>query len=71
MDDHELGGSGSGSGALVPGNYGRLVLLMPGSRREEFTLSKSRVTVGRSSIADIVVRDPKVSRRHALIECNA
>lgn len=71
MDDHELGGAGSGSGALIPGNYGRLVLLMPGSRREEFTLSKSRVVVGRSSTADIVVRDPKVSRRHALIECNA
>src|ERR1039458_5638552 len=69
MDEVEQGESGSGSRTLVPGNYGRLTLLLPGNSRQEFTLSKARITIGRASTSDIVVRDSKVSRRHALIEC--
>src|ERR1700691_65984 len=71
MDDHELDASGSGGRTLMPANYGRLVLLLPGNRREEFTLSKAHITIGRASTSDIVVPDSKVSRKHALIECSA
>src|ERR1019366_6887868 len=71
MGDREHGEVDSGSSALIPGNYGRLTLLLPENNRQEFTLSKARVTIGRASNSDIVVRDLKVSRRHALIECGA
>lgn len=69
MGDREPDEAASGGHTLIPGNYGRLTLLLPGNSREEFTLSKSRITIGRASTSDIVVRDSKVSRRHALIEC--
>jgi pSer/pThr/pTyr-binding forkhead associated (FHA) protein len=71
MPDHEHGDGGSGSRALVPGNYGRLVLLLPGDRREEFTLSKARIRIGRAPANDVVVPDSRVSRTHAFIECSA
>lgn len=71
MEDRQHGEPGSVSRALVPANYGRLTLSSSGNTRQEFTLSKSRISVGRASSSDIVVRDSKVSRRHALIECGA
>jgi pSer/pThr/pTyr-binding forkhead associated (FHA) protein len=71
MPDHEPSDSDSGSRALIPGRYGRLTLLLPGSRRQEFTLSKSRIGIGRSTTNDIVVQDSRVSRNHAMIECGA
>ena len=61
----------SGSRALIQGHYGTLTLLLPGSRRQEFTLSKARIQIGRSTTNDIVVQDSRVSRNHALIECGA
>jgi pSer/pThr/pTyr-binding forkhead associated (FHA) protein len=69
MGDQENEGADFGSSAIVPGNYGRLTLLLPENSRQEFILSKARVTIGRASNSDIVVRDLKVSRRHAFIEC--
>ena len=71
MEDQEYGGADSGSRTLIPRSYGRLVLLLPGSRREEYTLSKARITIGRASTSDIVVPDSRVSRSHALLECAA
>jgi pSer/pThr/pTyr-binding forkhead associated (FHA) protein len=46
----------------------KLVLDLPGGVRQEFTLSKSSVTIGRASTTDIVLRDAKVSRCHARVE---
>lgn len=71
MPDHGHSDGGSGSRALIPGHYGRLVLLLPGSRRQEFTLSKARIRIGRATTNDVVVQDSRVSRNHALIECGA
>jgi pSer/pThr/pTyr-binding forkhead associated (FHA) protein len=71
MPDHENGDGASGSRALIPGNYGRLVLLLPGNHRHEFTLSKARIRIGRASTNDVVVQDSRVSRNHALLECDA
>ena len=71
MSDLEHGDGGSGSRALIPENYGRLVLLLPGDRRQEFTLSKARISIGRATTNDVVVPDSRVSRNHALLECSA
>jgi pSer/pThr/pTyr-binding forkhead associated (FHA) protein len=71
MPDHGHSDGGSGSRALIPGHYGRLVLLLPGSRRQEFALSKARIRIGRATTNDVVVQDSRVSRNHALIECGA
>jgi len=71
MPDQEHGDGGSGSRALIPGNYGRLVLLLPGERRQEFTLSKARIRIGRAPTNDVVVPDSRVSRNHAMLECSA
>jgi hypothetical protein len=48
---------------LDPAQDGRQALLVGGGRRN--VLSGSRVVVGRSREADIVLQDPNVSRRHA------
>jgi len=69
MPDHGHSDGGSGSRTLIPGHYGRLVLLLPGSRRQEFALSKARIRIGRATTNDVVVQDSRVSRNHALIEC--
>jgi pSer/pThr/pTyr-binding forkhead associated (FHA) protein len=71
MPDHEHSDGDSGSRALIQGHYGTLTLLLPGSRRQEFTLSKARIRIGRSTTNDIVVQDSRASRNHALIECGA
>ena len=71
MPDHGHSDGGSGSRTLIPGHYGRLVLLLPGSRRQEFALSKARIRIGRATTNDVVVQDSRVSRNHALIECGA
>ena len=46
----------------------KLVLSLAGGVRQEFTLSKASVTIGRASTNDIVVRDDKVSRTHIRVE---
>jgi len=69
MPDHGHSDGGSGRRTLIPGHYGRLVLLLPGSRRQEFALSKARIRIGRATTNDVVVQDSRVSRNHALIEC--
>jgi pSer/pThr/pTyr-binding forkhead associated (FHA) protein len=43
----------------------KLVLIRPGGQEEAFTLTKARVTLGRATINDVVLPDPRVSRRHA------
>ena len=71
MPDHGHSDGGSGSRALIQGHYGTLTLLLPGSRRQEFALSKARIRIGRATTNDVVVQDSRVSRNHALIECGA
>ena len=48
---------------------GKLVLTLPGELKQEFTLSKACVTIGRAATSDIVLRDSKVSRIHARVKC--
>lgn len=55
----------------MPENFGRLALTLPGGRKQEYGLAKANVTAGRASVSDIVLRDPKASRNHARIECDA
>ena len=49
---------------------GKLVLSLPGDLKQEFTLSKACVTIGRAATSDIVLRDSKVSRCHARVQCS-
>jgi pSer/pThr/pTyr-binding forkhead associated (FHA) protein len=49
----------------------RLLLVLPGGKRQEFTLSKASVGIGRSPVNDIVLNDPSASRRHARLERSA
>jgi len=46
----------------------RFVLSLPGGQRQEFTLSKANVAIGRAAANDIVLFDSSVSRRHARLE---
>jgi len=50
--------------------FGYLNLKLPGGGEQEFAISKSEITVGRSQINDIVVEDTKMSRTHARFEFN-
>jgi pSer/pThr/pTyr-binding forkhead associated (FHA) protein len=45
-----------------------LILTVEGGTRQEFTLSKASVSLGRATTSDIVVRDWAVSRSHARID---
>jgi pSer/pThr/pTyr-binding forkhead associated (FHA) protein len=49
----------------------RLLRVLPGGERQEFTLSKASIGIGRSPVNDIVLSDPSASRRHARIERGA
>jgi pSer/pThr/pTyr-binding forkhead associated (FHA) protein len=51
-------------------SYGKLILIGPENQDQEFTLSKSTVEIGRATQNDIVLKDGKISRTHASIECN-
>jgi pSer/pThr/pTyr-binding forkhead associated (FHA) protein len=44
------------------------LLSLPGGQRQEFTLSKANVAIGRAAANDIVLFESSVSRRHARIE---
>ena len=50
-------------------SFGRLILTLPTGQEQEYTLSKTDVTVGRATVNDIALRDAKLSRAHARIEC--
>jgi len=47
-------------------NYGKLVLLSEGGPEQEYELGKSRITLGRAD-CDVSLKDPELSRQHALI----
>ena len=49
-------------------SHGYLELGLPDGGKQEFELSKSRVTLGRGLTNDIVIEDSKMSRAHARIE---
>src|SRR3954470_18566636 len=49
----------------------RLILSTANGPRQEFTLSKAAITIGRSMTNDVAVRDPLVSRVHARVERTA
>jgi pSer/pThr/pTyr-binding forkhead associated (FHA) protein len=46
----------------------RFLLSLPGGKRQEFTLSKANIAIGRATANDVVLADPSVSRRHARVE---
>lgn len=46
----------------------RFLLSLPGGKRQEFTLSKANIVIGRATANDVVLADPSVSRRHARVE---
>jgi pSer/pThr/pTyr-binding forkhead associated (FHA) protein len=48
---------------------GKLVLSLPDGLKQEFTLSKRTITIGRGTTSDIVIRDPVASRNHAHVLC--
>ena len=50
--------------------FGKLVLALPGGQQQEFALQKTAVALGRGVANDIVLRDAKVSRAHARLECS-
>lgn len=50
---------------------GTLVLGLPAGPVQVFALSKARVVIGRSPTSDIVLRDSRVLRTHARVECSA
>ncbi|MBI5302169.1 MAG: FHA domain-containing protein [Chloroflexi bacterium] len=52
-------------------SYGKLILTQPNGQEKEFALNDADISLGRATINDIALRDPKVSRQHARIECNA
>jgi len=50
-------------------SFGKLVLSLPGNQEQEYVLSKSSLTIGRSTASDINLIDARISRTHARIEC--
>jgi pSer/pThr/pTyr-binding forkhead associated (FHA) protein len=49
-------------------NYGKLILSLPEGVEQEFTISRTGITLGRATTSDIVISDARVSRSHARIE---
>jgi len=49
-------------------SLGILELSLPDGKKQEFELSKTRITLGRDQTNDIVITDTKISRIHARIE---
>jgi len=48
--------------------YGKLVLMNPDGPEQEYELSKTSVTLGRSMTNDIILDDNRISRSHARLE---
>ncbi len=48
---------------------GKLVHSRSGEQDQEFVLTEGSITIGRGATNEIVLRDAKVSRVHARIEC--
>lgn len=55
----------------VPSAEDILLLNLPGGKRQEFTLGKANILIGRATTNDVVLADLSVSRRHARIEHGA
>jgi len=52
-------------------SFGKLILLNPNGTNQEFILAKTKVSLGRNVINDIVLNDVRVSRNHAYLECGS
>ena len=50
-------------------SFGQLSLTLPDGGRQEFTLSKASISLGRNTTNDIVLGDSKASRNHARLDC--
>jgi pSer/pThr/pTyr-binding forkhead associated (FHA) protein len=50
-------------------SFGTLFHISARGEVREFLLSQGRVTIGRAADCDIVIPEPEVSRRHALVSC--
>jgi pSer/pThr/pTyr-binding forkhead associated (FHA) protein len=51
-------------------DYGKLIVVLAGGQRHEYALSKSEVSIGRTSTSDIQLNDPRASRSHTRLECS-
>ncbi|MEW5718713.1 MAG: FHA domain-containing protein [Chloroflexota bacterium] len=52
-------------------SFGKLVLMLPDGRAQEFELAKPSITLGRAATSDILLADAKTSRTHARVDCSA
>lgn len=59
------------SPSSVPSVDDILLLNLPGGKRQQFTLGKANILIGRATTNDVVLADLSVSRRHARIEHGA
>jgi len=50
--------------------YGKLLLAFGQGPEKEYNLAKRSVSLGRATINDVVILDPKVSRQHARLLCS-
>jgi pSer/pThr/pTyr-binding forkhead associated (FHA) protein len=51
--------------------FGALIATLADGEQQQFVLSKTEVSIGRSATSDIRLRDAKVSRSHTRLECGA
>ena len=49
--------------------FGALTGTLAGGEQQQFVLSKSEISIGRSATSDIYLRDARVSRSHTRLEC--
>ena len=49
--------------------YGKMVLNNPDGPEQEYSLAKTRISLGRANTNDIILTDGRVSRNHTLLEC--
>jgi pSer/pThr/pTyr-binding forkhead associated (FHA) protein len=49
--------------------FGKLILLNPHGPEQEFSLSKTNISLGRANTNDIILNDVRVSRSHTRLDC--
>jgi len=51
-------------------SFGKLILTPPAGPRQEFSLAKGTVTIGRATNCDVALEDYRVSRNHTMLRCD-
>ena len=54
----------------IMNDYGSLILSIPGSSKQVYSLNKPIISIGRATTNDVTLVNPHVSRNHARIECS-